>query len=190
MSSNIRLNRTCNFCGKSYVAKTTVTKYCSLPCAQKAYKLAKRQEKLDSISVPILKKSEQTKKIPPNDLKDKEFLNVSEVARLLGYSRQAVYLMIKTGRLRAVSLSKKKTIIKRSAIDELFEKKPETTPLPAPAIRKVEYDDWYCMKEIQEIFGISEKALYDLIKRNGIVKKRIGWYCFAPKIEIDKYLKS
>ncbi|WP_431218056.1 hypothetical protein ACQ86N_02235 [Puia sp. P3] len=42
MSSNIRLKRVCEHCGKVFTAKTTVTKFCSDECAKKNYKLRQK----------------------------------------------------------------------------------------------------------------------------------------------------
>ena len=47
MSSNIRVQRICQFCGKEFTARTTVTKYCSDVCAKRAYKARKRTEKVE-----------------------------------------------------------------------------------------------------------------------------------------------
>ena len=46
MSSNIRVSRICQFCEKEFIARTTVTKFCSHKCNSKAYKMKKRNEKV------------------------------------------------------------------------------------------------------------------------------------------------
>jgi hypothetical protein len=46
MSSNIRLKKVCQHCKQPYIAKTTVTKFCSLECAQRNYKKRKKEQKL------------------------------------------------------------------------------------------------------------------------------------------------
>jgi hypothetical protein len=40
MSSNIRIEKKCFFCGATFIARTTVTKHCSNSCAKKAYSIA------------------------------------------------------------------------------------------------------------------------------------------------------
>ena len=37
MSSNIRIEKTCEVCGHQYIAKRTVTRSCSLNCARHTY---------------------------------------------------------------------------------------------------------------------------------------------------------
>lgn len=50
-----------------------------------------------------------------------EFLTVAEAAEYLRISRASLYKIIKAGTIKATSLGKRKTIIKRSDIDKLFE---------------------------------------------------------------------
>ena len=56
MSSNIRINRICQFCNEEFVAKTTVTKYCGDNCAKKAYKQRMRLKKLEKSDEDTLTK--------------------------------------------------------------------------------------------------------------------------------------
>ena len=116
MSSNIQLQRICEHCGNEFTARTTVTRFCGDNCAKAAYKARKRTAKIE-------RSNQQTIRIktkPMEDLKVKEFLSVREVAKLIGSSRQMVYDLINSGRIKAVNLKIKKTIIPRSEIDRLF----------------------------------------------------------------------
>lgn len=47
MSSNIKINRVCNFCNKDFIAKTTVTKYCSHKCTSASYKKRAKEQGKD-----------------------------------------------------------------------------------------------------------------------------------------------
>ncbi len=116
MSSNIRIERICKNCGKPFTAKTTVTKACSDRCAKQLYKKNKIAEK-------ILNSEKETRQIKTTvfpDLKDKEFLSVRDVSKLIGCSRQTVYNLVNTGKIKGVNIKVKKTIIPRSEIDNLF----------------------------------------------------------------------
>lgn len=116
MSSNIRLIRICQFCGKEFEAKTTVTQCCSDKCSKRWYKKKKQNEKVEASNV-------ETKRIimkPLEDIKAKEFLTVRDVAKLLTCSRQTIYNLINNGTLKATNLARKKTLVKRSEIDKLF----------------------------------------------------------------------
>lgn len=113
MSSNIRIEKTCMYCGEIFIAKTTVTKYCSDTCAKRAYKKRKRQEKLqtaDASPAPV----------PANGIQAKDFLSIQEACKLLGTSRWTIYRMIGRNQLNAAKIGRR-TIIKRSDIDKLFQ---------------------------------------------------------------------
>ncbi|EOR94203.1 putative transposase [Arcticibacter svalbardensis MN12-7] len=184
MSSNIRIRRVCLHCGKEFEARTTVTNYCSSQCSKRAYKSRIRIEKISKSNV-------ETNEIinkPILDLLGKEFLTVREVASLLNSSKQTVYTLIKSGTLLGVNIKKKKTLVRRSDIDRLFEI-PEihVTPVKKSVVRPKEKDCYY-MAEIQTLFGLSEKALFDIIKRNNIPKYRNGRYVYISKKLIHQVL--
>lgn len=75
MSSNIQISRLCDYCGNSFIAKTTVTRICSKTCNSRFYKRKKREEKMIKSHIET-----QNKIIAPstNSLTvDKPFLNIN-----------------------------------------------------------------------------------------------------------------
>lgn len=46
MSSNIKVERICEWCGNRFMAQTTVTRFCSKRCAEHSYKERMRQKKM------------------------------------------------------------------------------------------------------------------------------------------------
>ena len=122
MSSNIHILKTCQFCGKAFIARTTVTKYCGNSCAKKAYKKRKRDEKIQS-AIDDTKENLQTLQtiniITPQNLSQKEFLSITEVSELLGVSRWTIQRMVKRGQLTVKQIGRKK-IMARNQIDNLF----------------------------------------------------------------------
>jgi len=114
MSSNIRLEKTCQHCSKNFIAKTTVTQYCSDNCAKRAYKDRIRSKKIE---VAIQKDFEEK---PFNPIvNQKEFLSVKETCQLIGASRWTIYRLIDGGNLKASKLGSR-TIIARNEINNLF----------------------------------------------------------------------
>src|SRR5689334_16024186 len=116
MSSTIRVNKICEYCGKEFEARKTTSKTCSDPCAKKYYKERQRTAKVEAVKVETNKVKEKS----IQELKGKEFLTVTQVSKLLNCSRQNVYKLINTGKLKATNILLKKTIVKRSDIDNLF----------------------------------------------------------------------
>jgi excisionase family DNA binding protein len=115
MSSNILIQRVCEFCGNEFTARTTVTKYCQHRCASLAYKARTRNSKIRKSNV----ETTQTVSIPMAAIQAKDFLKIEEVCGLLGISRSTVSRAIKENRLKAIRFGKR-VIIKRAEIDRLF----------------------------------------------------------------------
>jgi excisionase family DNA binding protein len=179
MSSNFTVKRLCEQCGNVFEAKTTVTRFCGKLCNKRNFKQRIRGVKMaamDEVVKSILDK-------PSDDLKATEFLSVRLAAKLLGASQKIIYSMIRSGRLKAVNLSKRKTTVYRKEIDNLFAL-PEIDSTNISL--KPEIVECYHMAEAQEKFNISEKALYELIKRNHISKFQAGWYTYVAKSDLDK----
>ena len=193
MSSNIQVQRICQHCGTEFTARTTVTKYCSHRCGSLANKAKKRAEKVQKSNT----ETKQIKTKPIEELKAKEFLTVSDVSKLVGCSRQNVYKLINTGKLKATNILERKTIVRRCDLDKLFNEVPEIETIPEQ--QKQELSDWkqagafditdcYTINEVLEKYSISETALQNLIKRESIPKIKKGWYAYVPKPIIDKLL--
>ena len=117
MSSNIKVQRVCQHCGKDFTARTTLTLYCSHKCNSAAYKAKQRASKVEASNTETL----LIKTRPIEELKAKEFLTVKEVATLLSCSIRSVYYNIESGNLRAVNLGERITRVKRSDLNKLFE---------------------------------------------------------------------
>lgn len=117
MSSNIQVQRICQHCGKEFTARTTVTRYCGDTCAKRAYKARLKAGKVEQSN----KETQRIKNQPIEELKAREFLTVTQVSKLIGCSRQNIYNLINTGKLKATNILLKKTIVKRSDLDKLFE---------------------------------------------------------------------
>lgn len=120
MSSNIRLQRICQHCGTEFTAKTTVTKFCGLTCAQRNYKARLRRTKI-AVSDAA---TDAARVKPLAVLQAREFLSIEETSLLLGISRRTVLRMLKSGKIAAVKFGRR-TVIKRTVLDALFQVKPD-----------------------------------------------------------------
>jgi len=184
MSSNIEIQRICQYCGKEFTARTTVTQCCSDNCAKRAYKARVRTAKIEISN----KETQRIKTQPIEEIKAREFLTVRNVATLLNCSIRSVYYYIENGNIKAVNLGQRITRVKRSELDKLFEQ--TVTPQPKSKTKPMQYyiSECYTLTEIQNKYRISEKALHDLIKRNNIPKVKKGGFAYVPKTLIDKLL--
>lgn len=182
MASNIRVQRICQHCGIEFTARTTTTMYCSKPCNSQSIKDKLKAEKIEASN----QQTRKTKYHQIEQLNAKEYLTVREVAQLLNCSLRSAYRQISEGTIYAVNFGQRITRVKRSNIEKLFEQ-----PLPSPITTKkpnkeLHFSDCYTTKEVREKYGISDRALWELIKRNKIPKLKKGWFAYVPKTAIDK----
>ncbi|MFS4429367.1 helix-turn-helix domain-containing protein [Chryseobacterium sp. S90] len=197
MSSTIKIRKICQHCRLEFIAKTTVTKYCSHKCNQRAYKANARELKIQQ------SKTEQhipEKKFTPKQNPDSnfgfatfEYLTVKEASVLLKCDRRTVYNMLKNGMLPSANLSIRKTRILKKDIDALFEmlEKPEQPFIfERTVVEKIPLKDCYTIGQIQKQFNISETSLKNLIKRHHIPKFQNGRFVYIPKIDIDPILNK
>jgi len=178
MSSNILVQRICQYCNTEFTAKTTVTKYCSNSCAKKAYKVRKRKEKIEQ-------SNQQTKTVknkPIIDINSKEFLTVPETAILLGCSTKTVYRLIERNEIHGSNLGTRMTRIKRSEIDKRLSSTNEIKP------QRYDVSECYTITQIVDKYGISNGALYNIIQRNEIPRQVKGKFTYVPKSLIDNIL--
>ncbi len=114
MSSNFKIPTKCKLCGIRFIAKTTVTKFCSDNCAKRAYKQRKRSEKLQVVLA---------ESVAPEPFKTskmiKEYYSILEASEMLGASRWTIYRLIEKGELKAAKLGRR-TILHKNHIDNLF----------------------------------------------------------------------
>lgn len=185
MSSNISIQKVCEYCGKDFTAKTTVTRCCSDDCAKKAYKARKRAEKINASIIQVEEKKQKKVK-PIEDLKEKEFLNVTQVSRLIGCSRQNVYKLINSGKLKASNILEKKTIVKRQDLELLL----NSTKVDHSKKLVFDVSECFSISEAQKKYNISESALQKIIQREEIPKIKQGKFVYIPKELIDKVFNT
>ena len=187
MSSNIQIQRICQHCSNEFTARTTVTQFCSDRCSKRAYKARIKSAKIESSN----KETQLIISKPIEEIKSKAFLSISETCKLIGISRRTLYRMIERKEL-VIGKAGKRTIIRRSDLEQLlFGQYPNVTFQPSKKIeqRQINIADCYNLTEVQNKYCISETALQNIIKRNGITKVKRGRYAYVPMADIDKLLK-
>lgn len=185
MSSNISITRVCEHCKKAFTARTTKTKYCSLSCGSKAYKVRSRKGKIEKSNNETYLKINKVKE----PVKDKDFLTVKEASLLLNMSSKTIYRLIERNDINSFNFSERKTTIRRKDIDFYFDanlKIIEKNKLDIVA--DYNFENSYTIQQIQEKFSISNGALYNIIIKFKIPKRKYGKYTLVKKEHIEKIL--
>lgn len=180
-ATSIKVKRVCEFCGKEFVSQKITTRFCSKECNRKAYKLRLRQRN-------VQQSERETEAKPLSQLKDKDYLTVSEAAIILGLSRKSAYNLIYKGVLRATRFSEKLTIIRRSDIEamfdkgEVYQKQPKKAPAPITL--------FYTTKEIVEKYKVCESQVYLIAKKTTIPKETRNGRVYWSQKHIDAYFRK
>jgi excisionase family DNA binding protein len=186
MSSNLRVNRVCEFCKNPFVAKTTGTRFCSPTCNSRNNKMLIRNLKIEksNIETKSIKLSEPLEKI--ETIKKKDFLTVKDASQLLNISTKTIYRLIERKEINSFNFSERKTLIRRKDIDIYFDNNLKEIQRGIHNLdTEINLDNSYTMQEIQEKFNITNGALYNLIVRFSIPKKKQGKFTLVKKEDID-----
>ena len=105
------------FCGKSFVTRSGMQRYCSEACQAEARRARMTQKNnLFKAVRPIM------------EIQHQEYLTFSKAAILMGCSRQYIYKLVAMGKLKASRISNRMAFIRRADIERMLE-----TILPHPA---------------------------------------------------------
>ena len=115
----MRPTRKCEFCGKTFVPRSGMQKYCSEECQAEAKRIRKkRQQDLIKGIEPIM------------DLQCQEYLTFSKAAILMGCTRQYIYKLVANGKLKASRLSSRMAFVRKADIEKMFESNPYKRVIP------------------------------------------------------------
>ena len=193
----MRPTRKCEFCGKTFVPRSGMQKYCSEECQAEAKRLRKkRQQDLINGIEPIM------------NLQHQEYLTFSKAAILMGCTRQYIYKLVANGKLKASRLSSRMAFVRKADIEKMFEGNPYKRVVPAsksklckkaktekptqnqePTKGKEENEvlDYYSGEEVMSIYKVKKSWLYTSAKRNQIPMCRIAGKNYYSKRHIDEF---
>ena len=179
-ASKYKLERKCERCGKTFLAKTIYSKYCSEACSKAVYREKKRESKKEE------QRQELASKIP----EERPYISIAEAVNLFGVSRDTIYRLVRSGKIPAINLGERLTRISRTHIESMFpvvETTIKEKPTPKPANNyKFDSSDSYTIGEVSKVYGISDSTVYKAIRRMSIPICQKGRFVYVPKVEIDK----
>ena len=100
----------CQHCGKEFIAHTSATAYCSHRCSGLADKLRKRNDRLKSTTLEVRELQRQA-------LLDKNFLTLTDAAKLMQISRTTLYRIIELNSIPLKRFSDRTVRIAREDLD-------------------------------------------------------------------------
>lgn len=170
-TSNIRIEKVCEWCGNEFEAQKCSTRFCCKRCAEHAYKDRKRQERKRTTEKIVIETITRKKE---EAVSRREYLSVQETANLMGIKRNAIYQLIYRGKLKAFRLTARITRISREDIEKLLSTSLYVRKSRAKSSAVDEngesITEFYTTKEIIEKFGISNSWVFAQAKRHNIPK--------------------
>ena len=191
----MKATRKCSFCGKSFVTRSGMQRYCSEACQAEAKRARVMQKNnLFKVAQPLM------------EIQHQEYLTFSKAAILMGCSRQYIYKLVAIGKLKASRISSRMAFIRRADIERMLEGNPYHRVLPgstsaqgksAPSSlpakkekREKETDevlDFYSGEEVMSLFKVKQSWLYTTAKRNRIPICRIAGKNYYSKKHINDF---
>lgn len=150
----------CQHCGKEFIAYTSATAYCSHRCSGLADKLRKRNDRLKSTTKEVRELQRQA-------LLDKNFLTLTDAAKLMQISRTTLYRIIKLNSIPLKRFTDRTVRISREDLDKAANRQ---VTLEDTTITEKEdiLTNWMTKEQIMEEYGITLSWLHSTTKRLGI----------------------
>lgn len=165
----------CPQCGRSFRTSASRKKFCGAECAR-AYE---NEHKRRTVRVRSAILSKQT---GAKALKGKEFLSISEAARLLGVCRPTIYKYMKSGSLTPVRKSEGVVRISR---EQLLRSELKVERLPS-----LDVSDYITKDEVLKKYDISETWFHRRIKMQGVKSIRVGAKSYYPAAELERVFQK
>lgn len=188
MKRTLNVMKTCQCCGRTFAAKTTVTRYCSIQCRNKAYYRNLKeagQKKPGAVSA-----SRKPKPVIPEPAvvpAGREYMKVAEAAALLGVCKQTVYNMGMAGKLEILRLTSRLSLVRRSGIEAMFDHAQPYRARPKRPTERIE--EFRSLEEIARSRNLSESRIHKVAKSRGIQKVLHKGRTYLPKREVDEIFK-
>ena len=191
----MKATRKCSFCGKSFVTRSGMQRYCSEACQAEARRTRMTQKNnLFKAVRPIM------------EIQHQEYLTFSKAAILMGCSRQYIYKLVAMGKLKASRISNRMAFIRRADIEWMLEgnpyhrilpgststpKKSASSSFPAKKEKREkvtdEVPDFYSGEEVMSLYKVKQSWLYTTAKRNRIPTCRIAGKSYYSKKHVDEF---
>ena len=195
--------RKCKNCGKEFVPRSGMQKYCCEECQTKAKEARKkRQQDFMNAVEPVI------------GLQNQEYLTFAKAAILMGCSRQYVYKLVNEGKLAASRISSRMAFIRKADIEKMLAGNPYHRVLPTSKPKKAkepvtksakaknsmslskvgteqqenEVLDYISGEEVMSIYKVKKSWLYASAKRNQVPVCRVAGKNYYSRKHIDAVL--
>lgn len=122
MSSNLELKRICQQCGKEFIAKKTSTKFCSLSCGQRNYKVRQRVNKIETKNAQVRDSHLLHSGLIAYHSPEQDLVDIKMLAFVTSMSRSTIFRLIKDPEFPRMKVWGRLLFDKRVVVDYLRRK--------------------------------------------------------------------
>ena len=171
MGNKVRIERICEFCGKTFIAKTCKTRFCCKACNDKYYKELIRSDRYNAVTKEVKEEKKKRIRLAVDELEiiqAREFISLKQLAIYLGVSRKSIYTYMRIYEIPFSQIGSR-IIVKRKEVETVMMNLKSVKTMQERPIKSTKtITDFYSAKEIEEKYQISYSRLYVIAKENNI----------------------
>ncbi len=122
MSSNLELKRVCQHCGVTFIAKKTTTKFCSLQCGQRNYKVRERMNKISNRNVEAKAITNHVDHQSLVSYSEQELIDIKMLAFVTSMSERTIFNLIKDPEFPKLKIGRRLLFNKKAVMEYLVKK--------------------------------------------------------------------
>ena len=172
----------CQHCGKEFIACYQRTEYCSTRCAKLADKQRKRNERLKETQLEVRERERLA-------LLDKNWLTLSDAARLMQMSRTTLYKVIADHGIELKRFSARTVRIARADLEKVTYNR-ETQLYKTAKEQSDDLGRWMTREQVMEKYDVTYSWFYSVLKKRGIKSRIIGSLGFYDKEEMHRVFSN
>ena len=179
---NRTYRKICQYCGKEFLACQARTAYCSERCAKLAVKLKYKNERLK-------RESAEVREFERLALLDKNYLTLSDAAKLMQISRNTLYKIIQLYSIQLQRFTDRTVRIARADLEKAglsnFNYIKSTVQDKDDVLT-----NRMTREQVMEKYGVTHSWFYSTIKKHNLSVIHLGSKAFYDKEEMERLFKD
>ena len=193
MGNKVRIERICEFCGKTFIAKTCKTRFCCKACNDKYYKELIRSDRYNAVTKEVKEEKKKRIRLAVDELEviqAREFISLKQLAIYLGVSRKSIYTYMRIYEIPFSQIGSR-IIVKRKEVETVMMNLKSVKTMQERPIKSTKtITDFYSAKEIEGKYQISYSRLYVIAKENNIPSATLSGKRLFSMEHIDRYFRK
>lgn len=180
MGSYLRVQKACQNCGESFIAKRTITRFCSKKCADAERKAKRRGLQIKNAEIVDINKPYLNSSPIINY---KEILSLQEAADYMGVGKTTAYRYCVEKKLRCVKINRK-IFIRKEDIHAVFDTAEDYEVAKQQPRKPI--TEFYTAREIAEKYNCTKDAVHRYCQSRRVPTIKRGQYYYYSKSHVDK----